>query len=376
MKYLLFLDDCKIIKKKQIEFVKMKTVASEEHLKLSKEIKALHSTLRHKTKKLGAKRAWQEHLQAKAHLRSYAKAMKDLAINHWEVNDRKQETENATKLQHRSRISWSVNFCRDYFLSDETVNKIRQRELRILDELKIDCTEIKKTIAMTKFPIDKIHLLDVGSCYNPFKSFSEFNVTAIDIAPAIDDVFECDFLNVEFGDSMEIVRSDEKHPSISKLQTNSYHVVVFSLLLEYLPTSEQRLKCCEKAYELLQNEGILCIITPDSKHPGVNAKLMKTWRYALAQFGLGRIKIEKLEHITCMVFRKCIDPEISRRWARMHKEPYMDYKLEIPQDLTDANDSEMTDMGSENVGTDTELGNQFEAQDNTTVETTKSNDSI
>lgn len=340
----------------------MKTVASEDHLKLSKEIKALHSTLRHKTKKLGAKRAWQEHLQAKANLRSYAKAMRDLAINHWEVNDRKQETENATKSQQRSRILWSVNFCRDYFLSDGTVNKIRQRELRILEELKIDCTEINKTIAMTKFPIDVIHLLDVGSCYNPFQPFSDFKVTAIDIAPAIDDVFECDFLNVELGDSMEIVQSDGKHSSISKLAINSYHVVVFSLLLEYLPTSEQRLKCCEKACELLQNEGILCIITPDSKHPGVNAKLMKTWRYALAQLGLSRIKIDKLEHITCMVFRKCIDPEISRRWARMHKESYMDYKLEIPQDFTDADPKDG----------ETHNSHQIESEANPSVEIPKS----
>lgn len=316
-------------------FIIMKTVASQEHLKLSSEIKKLHSTLRYKTKQLGAKRAWQEHLQAKAHLQSYAKAMKELAINHWEVNERKQINENTTKCQQRSRIKWTVDFCHDYFLNTDMIQKIRQRELRILDELKIDCTKINEIIASTKFPIDKMNLLDVGSCYNPFKQFPEFQVTAIDIAPAIDDVFECDFLNVDIDDNMIYSQTNENHPSIIQLQMKQFHVIVFSLLLEYLPTSEQRLKCCEKAYTLLQNEGILCIITPDSKHPGVNAKLMKTWRYALAQLGFGRIKIEKLEHITCMVFRKCIDPEISQRWARMHKESYMDYKLEIPQDFTD-----------------------------------------
>lgn len=324
----------------------MKTAASEDHLRLSSEIKALHSTLRHKTKKLGAKRAWQEHLQAKAKLQSYAKAMKELAVNHWEVNDRKQEEVNS-KAQQRSRIAWTVNYCREYFLSEELITKIRQRELRLLDELKIDCTEINRLIAARQVPVDKIKLLDVGSCYNPFKPFPEFDVTAVDIAPAIEDVIECDFLNVELGDCTEVSNSDGKSQTISKLGAESYDVVVFSLLLEYLPTSEQRLKCCEKAGKLLRDEGILCIITPDSKHLGVNAKLMKTWRYALAQLGLGRIKIEKLEHITCMVFRKCLDPEISLRWSRLHKEPYMEYRMEIPQDFNDNEDKDDGD-GSDN----------------------------
>lgn len=320
----------------------MKTAATEDHLKLSSEIKALHLTLRQKTKKLGAKRAWQEHLQAKAKLQSYAKAMKDLAINHWAVNDRKKEEANV-KCQQRSRIIWTVNFCREYFLSVDLIARIRQRELRLLDELKIDVADINQAIASRQIPVENIKLLDVGSCYNPFKPFPEFQVTAIDIAPAIEDVYECDFLNVDLGDSTEISSSDSRSQLISKLCVNSFDVVVFSLLLEYLPTSEQRLKCCEKACKLLRNEGLLCIITPDSKHLGMNAKLMKTWRYAMAQLGLGRIKIEKLEHITCMVFRKCLDPEISLRWCRLHKEPYMEYRMEIPQDFNDTEDKDSED---------------------------------
>ncbi|XP_055321247.1 S-adenosylmethionine sensor upstream of mTORC1 [Sitodiplosis mosellana] len=321
----------------------MKTAASADHLKLSSEIKALHSTLRQKTKKLGTKRAWQEHLQAKSKLQSYAKAMKELAMNHWELNDRKKEEANS-KAQQRSRIAWTVNYCREYFLSEDLITKIRQRELRLLDELQIDCTEMNRVIAARQVPVEKIKLLDVGSCYNPFKPFPEFEVTAVDIAPAIEEVFECDFLNVELGDSIETSSNDSKSQILSKLRINSYDVVVFSLLLEYLPTSEQRLKCCEKACKLLTDEGILCIITPDSKHMGCNVKLMKTWRYALAQLGLGRIKIEKLEHITCMVFRKCLDPEISLRWSRMHKQPYMEYCIEIPQDFNDTGDKDSEDV--------------------------------
>lgn len=314
----------------------IKTAASEEHLKLSSEIKALHSTLRQKTKRLGAKQAWQEHLQAKAKLQSYAKAMKDLAINHWEVNDRKH-VEIAKSTKQRSRITWVVNYCTEYFLSADLITKIRQRELRILDELQIDCTPVKCLIDANTFPVEKVKLLDVGSCYNPFQAFDEFEVTAIDIAPAKEDVYECDFLNVEIGTELS---SELK--SISKLGQKSYDVIVFSLLLEYLPTSEQRIQCCEKAFQLLRDEGVLCIITPDSKHAGINAKFMKTWRYAMAQMGFQRMKIEKLDHITCMAFRKCLDPEVSRRWARMHKEDYMDYKIEIPQDFNELDESQQS----------------------------------
>lgn len=304
-------------------------MASEEHLTLSTEIKSLHKTLRDRTKKLGVKRAWQEHLQSKTELNSYAKAMKTLAVNHWESNDRKAESLPAAKrFQQRSRIIWSVSYCRDYFQSDKIITGLRQRELRILNELKINCSEWNQQT--NRFPLKVIKLLDVGSCYNPFGKFSEFDVTPIDIAPADDDVYECDFLNVEIRKTAEI---DSK--IITNLGEASFDVIVFSLLLEYLPTSEQRLKCCEKAYQLLAPEGIFIIITPDSKHVGANVKLMKTWRYALALMGFGRVKYEKLEHITCMVFRKCFDAEIGRRWARIHKEPYMDYKIEIPQDSND-----------------------------------------
>lgn len=95
------------------------------------------------------------------------------------------------------------------------------------------------------FPVDKILLLDVGSCYNPFKLFDKFHVTAIDIAPATDEVYECDFLNVTIGESTEISQlHDVQSQSVQQLGKNSYHVIVFSLLLEYLPTSDQRLKCC------------------------------------------------------------------------------------------------------------------------------------
>lgn len=322
-------------------------MATEEHLKLSHEIKTVHKHLRDKTKKYGAKQAWLEHLKSRSKLMSYATAMMELATNHWEPNDQIAVMQASHRQQQRSRIMWSVNYCRDYFQQTELQTSLRNRELRILNELKVDTASIEKGFAI-RTANQKIELLDVGSCYNPFSKFDEFEVTAIDIAPAVEDVFECDFLNVEVTNETHSIDGDKY--KLTELNECAYDVIVFSLLLEYMPASEQRICCCEKAYRLLRNEGILIIITPDSKHVGANAKLMKTWRYALALMGFGRIKYEKLEHITCMVFRKCVSDEVSKRWARMHKEPYMDYKIEIPQDSTDdQTDADEVQLSADNI---------------------------
>lgn len=177
--------------------------------------------------------------------------------------------------------------------------------------------------------IEKVKLLDVGSCYNPFSVFEDFDVTAVDIAPAQESVRYCDFLEVPLNYTSSTISSD----SIESLPKSFFDAVVFSLLLEYLPSSDQRLKCCKKAYDVLKPEGILLIITPDSRHQGANAKLMKNWRYTLGLMGFSRIKIEKLEHVTCMVFRKSLFPEVSERWCKIHKEGYMEPVLSIPQDF-------------------------------------------
>lgn len=93
---------------------------------------------------------------------------------------------------------------------------------------------------------------------------------------------------------------------ITSLPRNSFDVVIFCLLLEYIPTPAMRLKCCLNAYELLAPGGLLIIVTPDSKHIGSNVFLYKCWQIALASLGFGRIKYDKQDHFHGMVFRKGI----------------------------------------------------------------------
>lgn len=298
-------------------------MASEEQIGLSDFIKQVHKNLRFEFKQYGEE-AWQQHLENDEKLESYSEAMSKLST-HWNQNSAKTE----------NRITWTVNECLEYF--DSRIFTIRKKEESILNVALNENLHIPEAVPLYQRIRDdscdkKLRLLDVGSCFNPFQSHADsFDVTAIDIAPMKGSgVLRMDFLKPNITDTEELKIC---HNRLRNLPRNYFDVVVFSLLLEYLPSPKQRIKCCKTAYDVLDNEGILTIITPDSKHVGSNAKLMKNWRYTLALLGFNRIKFEKLQHVTCMVFRKAIHQIITERWSRIHKEPYMTDDLNIPQDF-------------------------------------------
>ncbi|EFA00405.1 S-adenosylmethionine sensor upstream of mTORC1 [Tribolium castaneum] len=279
-------------------------MATSEHLQSANFVKSVHQKLRSDAKIMGAGNAWRRHCENGENLAKYASAMQNLATNHWE------KTTNSRAV---SRVEWVHSFCLKYF--HEEIFKQRQREVEIATKLNLKVPDLVLGVK------NQYELLDVGSCFNPFAKYQCFSVTPIDIAPATSDVLKCDFLNVDLTSNQY------------NLQKNSFDVVVFSLLLEYLPSPDQRHTCCEKAYNLLRPEGILLIITPDSKHVGANAKIMKSWRFILAKMGFSRIKYEKLAYLHCMAFRKSIKSEIAQRWALLQIEKPFYEEIVIPQDF-------------------------------------------
>ncbi|KAK3929042.1 S-adenosylmethionine sensor upstream of mTORC1 [Frankliniella fusca] len=281
-------------------------MASENHRDLANAIKNVHQTLRQEAKKIGEEDAWREHCEKREVLKSYSQAMRKLATEHWDKNSADEQNKKAI-----SRVKWIVEQCEDYFFTGKKLKAFQKEQALCLKyDLNIDILAEHEGISCKAS--DVVTVLDVGSCYNPFKNFPRFNVVAVDIAPASSDVHECDFLNVELREGeCNPFNSDGK---ITSLKAASYDVVIFSLLLEYFPTSKQRYICCSKASKLLVPGGILCIVTPDSKHATANAGIMKKWRYALASEGLLRIEYDKLPHLHCMVFRKCIHSSLSRQW--------------------------------------------------------------
>ncbi|CAH2095308.1 unnamed protein product [Euphydryas editha] len=290
-------------------------MASKEHKQLAHFLKTVHSTLRNASAAVGGDRAWRDHCNNRDVLNTYAKCMQRLATTHWQQNS-SNDISSVT-----SRIKWSADFSYDYFIN-KLFEKYCVKECRIGEKIGI-------IMNMREQFSQPYKLLDVGSCYNPFNIYEFLDVLAIDLCPANDIVMECDFLNVMIG--ADTIVTENK---VKQLQEDSYDIVTFCFLLEYIPTSEMRLSACQNAYRLLKIGGILIITTPDSKHVGANSKLMKCWRYTLATLGFSRIKYEKLRHMHCMVFRKSLHREIAIRWATIHKEPYMDGSLNIPQDFS------------------------------------------
>lgn len=143
---------------------------------------------------------------------------------------------------------------------------------------------------------------------------------------------------------------------VTHLEEGFYDVVVFCLLLEYIPSPKQRFLCCQKAYNLLRLNGILCIVTPDSKHQNANVHLYKLWKITLGYLGFSRTKYEKQTHFHGMVFRKGLckeaweldaDRELSVTKKTNVRNKFLGINYEninseiyIPQDFQDLSESE------------------------------------
>ncbi|XP_057320099.1 S-adenosylmethionine sensor upstream of mTORC1 isoform X1 [Microplitis mediator] len=335
-------------------------MASDEHKKLAALIKDTHNRLREDYRKYGSNEAWARHLARTDDLQNYAASMQELATNHWNINNNNKQVTDKSNC----RIRWIKNKCHEYFLNGGK-DKYNEREIEIMKKLNLDefndtpeellSKNNRKGSELDKEVI-KIKMLDVGSCYNPFADDDNLDVTAIDLVPASDQVLQCDFLNVDIGD--KTLSNDKK--GIVEFEKKSFDVCIFSLLLEYFPCPEQRFRCCEKAYELLKDSGLLIIITPDSKHVNANAKIMKSWRWVLANLGFMRITYEKLQHIHCICYRKCVKKDTAMRWITLQKNISADDvlfnssgKIFIPQDfqtvLTDDKETDDVKIGKEDL---------------------------
>ena len=163
-------------------------------------------------------------------------------------------------------------------------------------------------------------------------------------------VLECDFLSVDITsglNSSDYNRTEMSGRGCNQLFGDSYDVVVFSLLLSYLPSTEQRLKCCVNAHRVLNLHGLLLVITPDSSHQNRHASFMVEWKHCIEAAGFHRCmlmllfeflldpltyrwKYDKLSHLHCMAFRKVKPTRQDYSDVMLHH-----LSLAIPQDKTD-----------------------------------------
>jgi hypothetical protein len=161
----------------------------------------------------------------------------------------------------------------------------------------------------------KIKMLDVGSCFNPFKLYEDLEVTAVDLCPADPSVRRCDFLNITINeaacvsdifDSSCLSNGDEITPADSqakvgddfKFRRSSFNVVVMSLVLSYLPDPQQRITMIRNARSLLSDHsnngipGLLLIYEKDSilNSAAYYTTFLEHWKQVVAEQGfvLGR----------------------------------------------------------------------------------------
>lgn len=271
-------------------------------------------------------------LEQKPALRAYAEAATEVGNRAWVV----------------SALEWCVDAMGRYFgngegsskaattpFSWQLANKRRARELTRAE------TSSKATIEMMLRDVvesdgprgtpdrsvaagTSIKILDIGSCWDyfnlhfkgPWPGRLSAETTACDLMPSVPSVYECDWLKVEFGNAQRV--TDRRLEAVAQ---HAADVVVFSLVLSYLPTPKQRGEMVRRARLALKNRGggLLFIITPhstDKGHCGQKAlPILGEWRDALRTLGFDRVLYERLRSVHCLAFRTIGDGDEARAAA-------------------------------------------------------------
>ncbi|XP_022686340.1 probable methyltransferase BMT2 homolog [Varroa jacobsoni] len=274
-------------------------------------IQGLHDELRYRVQKEPEDymAIWKDHSmdsgdEAKTR---YASAMHSLATKVW---IRKERADDRIAITHAE--------IEDYY-RDGGFERVMRRMFRKHSRVE----DVEAVIEPLKdFELnenEKLRLLDVGSCYNPFSKF-DYDITAVDLSPATPDVIQCDFVTVNFSSKLNVVCTPSTPArKIDTLPKGYFHVVVFCLLLEYLPDARLRLRAVHNAYKALKDNGLLVVITPDSKHAQKNMSMIQGWRRTLLRLGLDRVRYSKHQHLHCISFRKLCP--VSRHLMQLDAQP-------------------------------------------------------
>jgi len=294
-----------------------------EQRALAEDVKAVHRKLREQLLEGGKEEeVWRNHIQDQETLDKYSESMKLLATSYWESSG------------EESRVQWVKKEVESYFWGGGEAREERKDQKRLWrsegnarEEWAVekapsngDCNLDYETLDQeNRKDVEKapLRVLDVGSCYNPFGEFEDWQVLPVDIAPATPCVRFCDFLSVELAAETLIQERNHK-TEVKSLEAGGYHVVIFCLLLEYLPSAALRLQAVEKAVGSLKEGGLLCIVTPDSCHQARNSEQLSSWKLGLGLLGLSKVTYTKAKHFHGLVYRKpsCFQMELVKSECR------------------------------------------------------------
>jgi hypothetical protein len=165
----------------------------------------------------------------------------------------------------------------------------------------------------------RAHLLDVGSCWDYFRAFTEgdsnsaYEVVSLDLEPRTPNVFKCDFLELNIGDEGSKMKTEKTSTStttfLSSYPANRASVVVMSLVLSYLPDPFMRGEMVRRARQVLLNDGrgVLLIVTPhstDRSYSNANrTNALAIWKKNIESLGFERAAYERMRSVHCVAFR-------------------------------------------------------------------------
>lgn len=312
------------------------TMVDTNHIILATTIKGVHKSLRKAIAKgQDPELVWKNHLANQHVLQNYASSMRDLATNHWPLL--------SSQDSDTCRITWIHNQILAYFHQGGKAHEWERDEKR-RNKLGEGFSVCDPGLKNDTKQMNRLLVLDVGSCYNPFSRYENLDMIAIDIAPADKQVFKCDFLSVKLGD-VNIFQDSE----VVGLSRGGFKAVIFSFLLEYFPTTRQRYQCVKKAAEILEEDGLLVIVTPDSCHSTKNSRQLKDWRTGLGLMGLAKVTYEKTKHFHGLTYRKVSEQqsdlvvlEVAKKQsiAAEATEEYISDLFYIPQDFNQSDKEE------------------------------------
>jgi len=353
-----------LLKQKNIDFLVLHKLKLKQnpHKMSDKDVAVIQKTHKDLREKLAKEKdmslVWKSHLENADVLKQYAEAMKNMAQNKWDKGSTGQ-----------SRIKWCEDICDSFFngggLQKQLDKDERRRGYYEKDPssfvcgpnpyVQTDLTSIKQvsnveTTTDSESDLEPpkakrsrvtLKLLDVGSCYNPFKDC--FDTLAIDLQPATKDVYKADFLNVKLVKSNEFIlpkvgQEEGEHQVLANLPTDHFDVVAFCLLLTYVPCPTARWLMCSRAHKVLKTNGLFLLVTPDSNCVNKRAKLTKQWKEAITSIGFQRVHYSKTAHLHHFAFRKVSCAHLWDRRSIVSKPPgdvdsHLE-KLHIPQDFT------------------------------------------
>ena len=232
---------------------------SARHSELAGIIRSTSAILR--ATHLRDKDAWKNHVQRKDDLEKYASAMKELSEEHWS----KWKDLPQRKFAAHTRISEVHSVILNYFKEDivkQLEFDIKWRDRFAFRERTPQRVVFDEELYKPWYGERRLKLMDIGSCYDPFRRFEEFETTAIDLCPATDTVHQADFLEVPIV--------EKPTQGAFSLVKSSFDAAICSYVMPYLPCSEMRLELCRRVHQLLKPNGLFVIVSPGEKSKATN----------------------------------------------------------------------------------------------------------